>query len=489
MKGYGSLLLVFLFLLLSSCRADLTFEPMTKNVEVSQSVVYLDTVFSSQHSTNALLKIYNRGNKNILIPRVKLEQGVDSNFELIINGRSSKSFGNIELLAKDSLSVFINVNPHVFSGNAKEYLYTDNLQIIGDATEQIIPLIALLKDAHLLAPKQNGEGKRIKVQIEGDKYVEGFYLIENEVNQIYLTADKPYVVNGYAVIPEGKNVVIEAGVQFYFSQNSGIVGLSKSSIQANGTIENPILFRNDRLDYSYRYLPGQWSGIRLNEPNQSSFQNVKIENAKIGLYINKGEKVILHNAQFYNHTYHGIVGNNAYLEATNLMVANTQDASVVIKEGGNYRFQHATIVNYGTRPNQVALLMDEQEKSFEQVKVQNSLLFSSGRKSLSANIIDWTTIVFQNNALKDGEVSSPLIAIYEDENIFSQSVWMLHSSNFVIDFLNPKQNKFIYTDKMQDFVGKGKLSVAAEIPLDANGNQRLQAPDLGAYQHRKPNEE
>ena len=489
MRGYRSLLLVFLFLLLSSCRADLTFEPIIKNVEVSHNVVYLDTIFSSQHSTNALLKIYNRGNKNILIPHVKLEQDIYSNYELIINGKSSKSFGNIELLANDSLSVFINVNPHVFSGNTKEYLYTDNLQIIGNTVEQIIPLITLIKDAHLLAPKRNGEGKKVKVQIEEGKYVEGFYLAENEFNEIYLSADKPYVINGYAVIPEGKNVVIESGAQFYFSKNSGIVGLSRSSIQANGTIENPIIFRNDRLDNTYSYLSGQWSGIRLNEPKKSSFQNVKIENAKIGLYINNGEEIILHNTQFYNHTYHGVVGNNAYLKATNLVVANTQDASVVIKEGGNYRFQHATIVNYGTRPNQVALLMDEQGNSFQQVKVQNSLLFSSGRKSLSANVTDWTTIVFQNNALKDGESPSSLAAIYADEKIFSQSIWMLHSNNFVIDFLNPKQNKFIYTDKMQDFIGKGKLSVAAEVPLDANGNQRLQAPDLGAYQHRKPNEE
>jgi len=489
MKYTGNLLIVFLLLLFANCRADLDFEPMTSKVEVSHDIVYLDTVFSSQRSTSIVFKIYNRSNKNILIPNVKLEQGSASNFELIVNGKSNKSFTNVQLLAKDSLSVFINVNPHVFSNNTKEHLYTDNLQIIGGSTEQKIPLITLVKDAHLLLPNKNLDGNLQKIQIEENKLVEGFYLTETDNNTIVISADKPYVIYGYAIIPEGKKMLIEAGAQLYFYKNSGIIGLKGSSIQANGTLTKPIIFRNDRLDIAYRYLAGQWSGIRLNEPKQSNFDNVSIENAKIGLHINKGEEIVLHNVQFYNHTYHGILANGANLHATNLVVAHTEDASVVVTEGGNYSFQHTTIVNYGIRPNQVALLVDEQEKSFEQIKVQNSLLFSAGRKSLSANIKNWNVILFQNNALKDGDSSSSLLEIYKNENIFAQTVWMPYSNSFVIDFLKPKENVFIYTDKMQEFLGKGKLFVASEVPFDASGIQRQQAPDLGAYQHKKQSKE
>jgi len=368
-------------------------------------------------------------------------------------------------------------------------LYTDNLQIIGGSTEQKIPLITLVKDAHLLLPNKNLDGNLQKIQIEENKLVEGFYLTETDNNTIVISADKPYVIYGYAIIPEGKKMLIEAGAQLYFYKNSGIIGLKGSSIQANGTLTKPIIFRNDRLDIAYRYLAGQWSGIRLNEPKQSNFDNVSIENAKIGLHINKGEEIVLHNVQFYNHTYHGILANGANLHATNLVVAHTEDASVVVTEGGNYSFQHTTIVNYGIRPNQVALLVDEQEKSFEQIKVQNSLLFSAGRKSLSANIKNWNVILFQNNALKDGDSSSSLLEIYKNENIFAQTVWMPYSNSFVIDFLKPKENVFIYTDKMQEFLGKGKLFVASEIPFDASGIQRQQAPDLGAYQHKKQSKE
>src|SRR5690554_5318081 len=107
MRFLSYLFVGFLLLLVSSCREDFYFEPSSGNLEFSRDTVYLDTVFSNIGSSTYTLKVYNRSNKDIKIPSIRLGEGENSKYRLMVDGLPGKVFDNIELLAKDSMFVFI----------------------------------------------------------------------------------------------------------------------------------------------------------------------------------------------------------------------------------------------------------------------------------------------------------------------------------------------------------------------------------------------
>ena len=94
----------------TSCRNELDFESSVGNLSFSKETVYLDTVFTNIGSSTYTLKVYNNSNKNISIPNVRLGKGQASNYRLMVDGVPGKEFENVELLANDSMFVFIEVN-------------------------------------------------------------------------------------------------------------------------------------------------------------------------------------------------------------------------------------------------------------------------------------------------------------------------------------------------------------------------------------------
>ena len=114
-KRLFQLTVIFLFILMwSSCRNDFEFEPSSGGLEFSKDTVYLDTVFSNISSSTYTLKVYNRSDKDILIPNISLSKREASRFRLNIDGSTGSSgnlegkvFEDVELLAKDSLYIFI----------------------------------------------------------------------------------------------------------------------------------------------------------------------------------------------------------------------------------------------------------------------------------------------------------------------------------------------------------------------------------------------
>ena len=57
--------------------------------------------------------------------------------------------------------------------------------------------------------------------------VEGFLL---ETNQLQFTNEKPYVIYGYAAIPEGNTLTVDAGARVHFHKDSGLLVNSWSFI-------------------------------------------------------------------------------------------------------------------------------------------------------------------------------------------------------------------------------------------------------------------
>ncbi|WP_353160088.1 hypothetical protein [Myroides odoratus] len=471
-----------------SCRTDMDFEPNTQPLRFSADTVFLDPVFTETKSSSYLVKIYNTSNKNIKIPQLTLGKGEQSYFNLLIEGVSGKQFSNVELLPKDSLYVFVHTLGKA-DAQSKDFIYTDQIRLLGSTQPQSIALVTLIKDAYFLHPGKVEKQVLHTVQLDNQTTVEGFYLGDSNVhvrNTLTLDNTKPYVIYGYAFIPENQTLILKKGTQLYFHENSGIIGLPGSAIQAEGTLEDPIIMRNDRLEPAYDYTAGQWSGIRLQNPGPSVLNHVTITHAKIGLYLEQATDFTLRNAKLFNHLYSSLVAINSRVLGQNIVAANTQNSAVVLRNGGNYVFQHCTFSNTGLRPDQTALLITNNTTTpFERLTIQNSILHASIAQSFILPLEETANIRFESSALKDTSKRNNSVSVYNyaNESMYFNTILMDTPSSASIDFFDPKKNLFYYSSQMTHLIDKGDKEIARSIPRDIDGKDRRQSADLGAYQH------
>ncbi|WP_313791329.1 hypothetical protein [Lacinutrix neustonica] len=264
-----------LLLLWSSCRKDFDFTPSTGNLEFSKDTVYLDTVFTNIGSSTYNLKVYNRSNNDISIPNISLNRGETSGYRLNVDGNAGKSFANVEIQAKDSLYIFIETTVDIEDQVAinNEFLYTDKINFDGGNALQTIELVTLIKDAVFIYPDRDdttGIIETLTLNINGEiveTEIQGRELLSSELT---FTNEKPYVIYGYAAVPNGETLTVDAGARIHFHANSGLLISENASLQVNGALssdqellENEVIFEGDRLEPSFANVPGQWGTLSV----------------------------------------------------------------------------------------------------------------------------------------------------------------------------------------------------------------------------------
>src|SRR6187402_1062679 len=164
------LFFVGLAISLSSCREDFQFEASTGDLTFSKDTVYLDTVFTNIGSSTYTLKVYNKSDKDIKIPTIQLGKGQASKYRMTVDGmvgENNRIFHDVELLAKDSLYIFIEVTTDVASANPTDFLYTDQIQFDSGDNFQKVELVTLIQDAYFLYPKRFADGTTETLTIDG----------------------------------------------------------------------------------------------------------------------------------------------------------------------------------------------------------------------------------------------------------------------------------------------------------------------------------
>lgn len=501
--------LLFLFIVglaisLTSCRKDFVFEPSTGGLEFSKDTVYLDTVFTNIGSSTYRLKVYNKSNKDISIPKIQLRKGVASKYRITVDGMTgdvgatNKIFSNVELLAKDSLFIFIEVTIDVAEANPTDFLYTDKIDFYNTSgTTQDVDLVTLIQDAYFLYPKKFSDGTTETLPI-GDQNIYGFYLDQNDPvngNEYIWGNDKPYVVYGYAAVPSGETLNILAGARIHFHSESGLIVENDATLKVNGlpsateALENEVIFEGDRLEPGFSDVPGQWGTIWLTSGSKDhEINHLTIKNAVVGLLIenNGGNPMSIKNTQIYNSSNIGIYAKTATIEGENIVVNYGGQASLACTLGGSYQFKHCTFNNNWPSSKQVAVIVNNyykndanQEVSFPLTKADffNCIIYGSNQDELSLQKsgvgINWTIPNFSRCQIK---FNSPIASgsIYEFIND-----GLNIKKNGKTDFLNVEQNKLMIGELS---VGNG-FGLDINVPLDLVGNGRTSSIDLGAYQH------
>ena len=506
MRQFTFLFIIGILISFSSCRTDFETVPSTGNLEFSRDTIYLDTVFTNIGSSTYTLKVYNHSKNDITIPSIKLGKGLSSKYRMTVDGmqgNQGKSFENVNLLAKDSLYIFIETTANIADANPTDFLYTDQILFDGGANLQKVELVTLIQDAVFLYPQRFNDGTTETLPI-GDQQIYGFFLSETDPlngNELTFTNEKPYVIYGYAAVPSGKTVSFDPGARVHFHANSGLILASNAALNVNGSasttdkLENEVIFEGDRLEPDFADVPGQWGAIWLTDGSTNNkINHLTIKNASIGLLIqnNNGTTVQIKNTQIYNSTNYGILAQTAKINGENLVINNAGLGSLACTYGGDYKFTHCTFNNNWPSSSQVAVLVNNyfngavpEVKNLTAATFNNCIIYGSYSNELKLDKNPEASFVYQfNNCLikfddiRAGDANYALYDFIRNEesgNIKSKDG--INAPKFYKANLNQ-----LNIDETSAAFQKGNSTYL--IPLDIIGNSRTLPPDLGAYQNK-----
>jgi hypothetical protein len=504
--------LIFLFFVglaitVSSCRQDFVFEPSTGDLVFSKDTIYLDTVFANIGSSTYTLKVYNRSSKDIKIPTIQLGKGLTSKYRMTVDGMTGENnriFHDVELLAKDSMYIFIETTAGIGDANPSDFLYTDQIEFDSGANLQKVELVTLIQDAYFIFPnKQNGITESIPIGFDEDGTVletNGRNLSHNHPdngNEYLFNTDRPYVVYGYASVPNGETLTIPAGARVHFHADSGLVVQQGGTLHVDGVtstteaLENEVIFEGDRLEPDFSDVPGQWGTVYLRQGSTNHrIKNLTIKNAIIGLLVenNFGTPMSIENTQIYDCSNVGLLGRAANIEGKNMVINTAGVASLACTLGGSYEFKHCTFNNNWASSKQVAVTVDNyytdttnnQQIAFDLIKAdfKNCIIFGSNQIELLVNRSTDTSKQFNKlfskcqikfNNTNNQFTNNPDYAFINDATEIIK--------NGIVDFQNISKNKlFIGADSASKNFG-----VDVGVPFDILGNPRNGVFDLGAY--------
>ncbi len=524
MRQLICLLFVGFMLSLSSCRKDFDTVPSNGRLSFSKDTVYLDTVFTNIGSSTYTLKVYNNSDDDISIPNIQLKNA-DSKYRIMVDGMTGldedgngigdgKKFKNVELLANDSLYIFIETTADITqlaNNNPTEFLHTDDIVFdSGSSKEQKVNLVTLIKDAYFLYPHKDDQGIKESLLIgtddNGDEIrINGFELDHSDPangDEFHFNNTKPYVIYGYAGVPSGETLTIDPGARVYFHAESGILVQSGGSLQINGEIssdpanpqQNEVTFEGDRLEPMFEDVPGQWGTIWLRQGSVNNRVNhLTLKNSMLGFLV-ENCPLEINNTQIYNSANYGILSRAGAITSENLVINLAGQASLACVLGGNYQFKHGTFNNNWVGSNPLAVLLSNYEEQADGSKPTNGLqranfynciIYGNNNVELYLDDIDSTGVAFNydfQNCLIKFRDNGTSLQYNHPEYDFIRNQTNGNIKNQDPKFYDVNANKLnISDDPSGGAFQKGSLSFL--VPLDILGHPRTSnPPDMGAYQ-------
>jgi hypothetical protein len=465
-------------------------------LQFSADTVSFDTVFTTIGTTTQILKVYNRNNKSLKISKIYLENAANSFFKINVDGAgaSSQIFADIEILAHDSIFIFVTAKI--------------------DPTNQNSPL--LIDDKVIFSYNNNTQNVVLEAIGQDVELLRNFEISRDTT----FSADKPYLIYDTLYVAANTTLTIPAGTRLYFHKSAAIV--ASGSIHALGTRENPISMRGDRLDnvnfsdvpLPYNFVSGQWGGVfLLGEATENIFKNVFLNSSEVGIFLyNENLDVAqmpdlqMENCKLTNFTFYGLFVFNANVDVLNSEISNTGIYTLFLN-GGTHTFVHTTIANfYGASQSAareketVAVLINNTEKIMVDgreipllhsvTSFYNSIIVGSMETELdliTQNPEDYSGH-FAYNFIRKKNVPA--------DSYFANNFWFVANDKVFVN-MDLKWGK--YEKRYYDF-RLDSISPARDIAdiqfinqynlqLDLNGNSRIAdgKPDAGAYEWKENN--
>lgn len=431
------------------------------NVQLNFSVdtLLFDTIFPTISSVTKRFTVHNPYKNPIKINNAFLAGGNQSPFRINVDGEAGDEIKDVIIQAEDSIFIFAEVTLDQTNQN-NPFIVQDSIGFIVNGNQQFIQLVVWGQDA---------------------------YFHQNEIISGTLPTDKPHVIYGIAAvgypgIDSNLTLTIPANTKLFLYNNSSLL-VYKSTLNINGTINEPVVFNSTRNKGYYENISGQYNGIRLISSNNSTINYAEIKNANIGIQIdtllNSGTPSLsITNSKITNSFIANIYANSgAYVIGKNSVFGNSEGYSGAFLNGGRYDFNNCTFANYNY------------SKSSPTIIIKN--YFSNG---LTTFVRPIENSVF-SNCVFDG--------VYDDEFDFdideSTSVTLNINYSSIKTTITPNPTYFnnIFENLITSFVDPenydyninsnseliDKANVATAEVTDINNINRGVTPDLGAYEY------
>lgn len=467
---------VFLGVSLSSCNDDIFSINPNDKLSFSKDTLTFDTVFSTIGSATSKIMVYNRNNFALKISHLVLAGGKKSAFKINVNGslNANSQFDDVEIRAKDSMYIFVSVtvNP---TDSVSPVFIRDSIVFQTNGVQQNVKLHAYGQDVKIMRNKQI-------------------------VSDSTLTAEKPFLIYGNLTVDSAKTLTLKPGCRLYFHNNANLV--VRGNLKAEGTADKPIVMRGDRLDdikfatpFPYNNVAGQWGGVFLlwNGGNHT-LKHVIMTSGYVGIYYTNEDRNNVPNLEIadcriHNFLVYGLVVQNGNVTVTNSEISNTSSYSVFLN-GGKHLFLQSTIANYfdnsavqpASRDKKPALMiMNLNRVTPMQTEFRNCIISGNldNEFSLASRYLDQYNGIFDHCYIrKPDSLKLPQ---------FSNIRWY-NRKDTLFKSIRYDYEKKTYFNFMPDSVSPVRAiadpAVAAQFPLDLNGNNRLTGnkPDIGAYQ-------
>lgn len=497
-----AIILILGVIFLNSCRKDFDTIRSSGKLTFSKDTIFLDTVFSTISSSTRSFKVYNRSTNAITIPSIALGRGEASFYRLNVDGIAGKTFTDIDILAKDSIFIFVEATIDV--DVVTNPLYLDSIVFDAANNFQDVDLVTLVQDAHFLFPQRDAQGIKETIVLGQDEMgdaieIEGFLLDDTTT----WTNEKPYVIYGYVGVPENKTLTIEAGTKVYFHNGSGLLTQPNATLKVNGELGNEVVFEGDRLEPNFSDIAGQWGTIWLREGSFGhEIEHAIIKNSTIGLLVDatNGTDITLEikNTQIYNASNFGILGRQTTIEGENLVIANAGQSLLACTVGGSYSFKHSTFANYWKNSfrqfpavlvnnffttvdqnnNEVIVTNDLNKANFTNCIIDGNQNIEFILDRVEGTVFDFNV---KNSMLKfdtnDTNLLNNPLFDFTDVAIYQNIIL-----NGIPNFKNTNRNDLIIGED-SEAIENADMNTALSVPFDILGVSRTTAPDIGAYQH------
>jgi hypothetical protein len=336
-----------------SCKKDQLLTDPSASVSFSQDSILFDTVFTTIGSATRNIRVINKNNQKINISSIYLEKGQASNFMLNVDGVPGKQVNDIEILANDSIYIFVQVNVNPTSA-LSPLIIQDKIIVSLNGNYQSVELEAWGQDAHYHFPDRAIQYKNGFLPYSTVSTVTTGVTVNWGGGALGQPDDnRPHVIYGWLVVDSLQKLVINPGVKVYLHQNAGLWVYRYGTLQVNGTKGNEVILQGDRRESDYADLPGQWDRIWINEGHTDNYINYAIiKNGFIGVQAsilanpNQPRKLKLTNTIIQNCSKWGLYTQYFEVWAANNVIANCKEYCAALTWGGKYTFLHTTFANY-----------------------------------------------------------------------------------------------------------------------------------------------
>lgn len=472
-------LLVLSSVLSVSCEDEETYTTSPSALlDFSTDTVRFDTVFTTIGSSTQLFKVYNRGGESLMLPSIRLASGGRSGFRVNVDGMSGTEFADVEVRDGDSLYVFVEVTVDPRDED-NPFLLRDSLQFL----------------------LQSGLYQQVQLEAYGQDMIvlRGVSFATDTT----LTGERPYVVYDSLCVDSGATLRLSEGVRLHF--HSGAFMRVDGTLRAEGSVERPVVFRGDRLDNMFDYLPydrmdNQWGGIILGVSSYDNYLNhADIHSGGWGIRCDSAD-VALNKLTIENSVIHNVAGDALSAVNGRLWVGNSELTNAgrhcLSVRGGDVQVFFSTLASFSPWAYQgEAVSLSNEWCPLIRAEFRSSII--TGRFYSPNDLKMWPTsepdsLTF-NYRFDHCLISVPIDSLrgdtlpggrYSNVRVDSVGYEVSRMKNFpLID-----TDIFFYDfslDSLSQAIGAGNRDDALNLyPLDRLGRSRLEdeAPDAGAQE-------